>query len=93
MEQEAINRKHKVTKQPSGRRIQDSINDAKKLLSAPADEDTEYEERVLRKYNTEKKGKFESSYQRVKKSVSKCATVVLVLGKKETKTNTIKIKC
>ena len=54
-EQEAINRKHKVKKQPSGRRIQGSINDAKKLLSAPADEDTEYEKRVLRKYNTEKR--------------------------------------
>ena len=35
------------------------LNGAKKLLSAPADEDTEYEKRVLRKYNTEKKGKFE----------------------------------
>jgi hypothetical protein len=77
MEQETINRKHKFKKKkPRGTPIQGSINGAKKLVSASVDEDTEYEKRVLRKYNTEKKGKFESSDQRVKKSVSKYATVV-----------------
>jgi len=42
-------------KQPSGRCIQGSIHGAKKLLSASADEDTEYEKRVLTKYNREKR--------------------------------------
>jgi hypothetical protein len=43
MEQEAINQKHKVKKQPSGILIQGTINGAKKLLPAPTDEDKEYE--------------------------------------------------
>lgn len=45
MEQEAINWKHKVKKPPSGRWIQDTINGAMKLLSAPADENAEYEKK------------------------------------------------
>jgi len=43
---------------------------------------------------TQKKGKFESSFKQLKKSVSKYATIILVFKKKkkETKTITIKIK-